>query len=339
MSYKEEVMNKQVVRTVFAVSVMLLISVSLIFAAGAAERADRVVVYSAGPGSLSSMIAEGFEEKTGITVDLFQGTTGSVVGRLEAEQNNPQADVVVLASWPAGMDLMNKGWLEQYEPENADLLQDGWNLDNYIFGYSASALGVTYNTDHITDPGNDWTDYAQPRFKDIVAMPDPAASGSALDFLAGYVYTFPDTAWDFLQGLSDNGLEVAGANRPALNSVITAANYLVLAGVDYMAYGDMALGNPIDIIYPASGTVVNPRPAMIMKSARNMENAKKFLDYMLSDEAQDFVASVYIIPGRKDVPAHPDRVAYEDINVFDLDWDWMTENQSSINEEFQRIFR
>ena len=338
MSSQEVVMMKKFSRVVLVVMLILGVSVPVLFGAAAAP-ANRVVVYTAGPGSLSSKIAEGFEAKTGISVEMFQGTTGSVVGRLEAEQDNPHADVVVLASWPSGMELMNRGWLQQYEPVNVDLLHDGWNLDNYLFGYSASALGVTYNTDNITDPGNDWTDYVKPEFKDIVAMPDPSASGSALDFLAGYVLNFPDTAWDFFQGLRDNGLELAGANRPALNSVLTAANYLVLAGVDYMAYGDMALGNPIDIYYPESGTVVNPRPAMILKTARNMENAQKYIDYLLSDEAQQFVADLYIIPGRKDIDSHPDRVGYFDMNVFDLDWDWMAENQEDINNRFQDIFR
>ncbi len=330
--------NKDVKR-VLAVMLILVFVLPGLFAAGRADTVGKVVVYTAGPGNLSEMIANGFTKKTGIEVEMFQGTTGSVLGRLEAEQHNPHADVVVLASWPAGLDLLKKGWLEQYKPANADLLIDGWNWDNYFFGYSASALGVTYNTDRITDPGNDWTDYTHERFKGVVAMPDPASSGSALDFLAGYVYTFPDTAWDFFRGLNTNELEIAGANRPALNTVVTAANYLVLAGVDYMAYGDMALGNPINIVYPASGTVVNPRPAMILKSAKNMDNAKKFMDYLLSDEAQKFVADVYIIPGRRDVAAHPDRLGYADINVFDIDWEWMAENQSSINEQFQAIFR
>lgn len=327
------------VRTVFVCAMVCLVA-SFAFAGGAAEEGPgSVTVYSAGPGSLSEALAVGFEQATGIRVDLFQGTTGSVLGRLEAEADNPHADVVVLASWPAAFSLLEQGWLEQYRPANAELLQDGWNHDDYFFGYSASALGVTYNTDMIDDPGTDWTDYVESRFQGVVAMPDPAASGSALDYLAGYVLNNPDTAWDFFQQLRDNGLELAGANRPALNSVVTASNYLVLAGVDYMAYGDMAQGNPIDIFYPASGTVVNPRPAMMTSFARNPENARKFMDYLLSEEAQQMVAAQYILPGRRDIAAHPDRVSYEDIPVLELDWNWMAENQGTINERFQEIFR
>lgn len=327
------------VRIVMALTLVCVVGFP-VFAGGAAEEGPgSVVVYSAGPGGLAERIALGFEAETGIQVEMFQATTGAVLGRLEAEAGNPHADVVVLASWPAAFSLLENGWLAQYRPENADLLNDGWNHDDYFFGYSASALGVTYNTDRIDDPGTDWTDFTDPRFEGIVAMPDPSASGSALDFLAGYVLNNPDTAWDYFADLRANNLEVAGANRPALDSVITASNYMVLAGVDYMAYGVMEQGNPIDIFYPASGTVVNPRPAMMTNFGRNPENAQRFLDYLLSDEAQQFVADVYIIPGRRDVPAHPDRVQYADIPVLDLDWDWMAENQGEINDRFQEIFR
>lgn len=323
-----------------AILAMLTVVAALGFAGGAADRGPgSVVVYSAGPGSLSEAIARGFEAQTGITVELFQGTTGSVLGRLEAEADNPHADVVVLASWPAAFALLENGWLEQYRPRNAELLFDGWNHNDYFFGYSASALGVAYNTEQLSDPGSDWTDYARPEFRGIVAMPDPSASGSALDFLAGYVLNYGDEAWALFQRLRENQLEVAGANRPALNSVVTASNYLVLAGVDYMAYGDKAQGNPIDIIYPRSGTVVNPRPAMMTNFGRNRENARRFMDYLLSDEAQRMVADVYIIPGRRDIPVHPDRVGMDQIPLLELDWDWMAENQAAINDRFQAIFR
>lgn len=321
------------------VMVIVLIGLVGIFAFTAGEPEESVVVYSAGPGGLATNIAQGFEEKTGIKVDLYQATTGDVLGRLEAEADRPHADVVVLASWPAAFALYENGWLAQYEPENADKLIEGWNYDNYFFGYSASALGIVYNTNEVDDPGQDWGDFADERFRDVVAMPDPAQSGSCLDFVTGYVLNYGDEAWELFETLAANGLEVAGPNRPALDSVVTAANFVVLAGVDYMTYGAMAEGSPVDMFYPESGTVVNPRPAMMTSWSNNPEGAQAFLDYMLSDEAQQFVADDYILPGRADVEAHPDRVGYADIPVLDLDWDWMAENQGEVLTRFQQIIR
>lgn len=313
----------------------------LVGGCAAADGSDEpLVVYSAGPGGLAESLAEGFTQETGIKVDLFQSTTGAVVGRLEAEMDNPVADVVVLASWPSGMDLMERGLLHTYtDAANADLLNDGWNGDNQLFGYSASALGITYNTELIEQPGEDWEDYTAEQFNGLVAMPDPSESGSALDFIAGYLSDQGDSGWSLFEGLAENGLEVAGANRPALDSVINGANGVVLAGVDYMAYTVMEQGEPINIHYASSGTVVNPRPAMILDSSERKEAAEQFIDYLLSDEAQEIVAADYLLPGRRDIDAHPDRVPFEEINELDIDWEWMMEEQEAINERFQESIR
>jgi len=46
------------------------------------------------------------------------------------------------------------------------------------------------------------------------------------------------------------------ANNEALNPVITGEKSIVLAGVDYMTYAAKAKGEPVDLVYPSSGTVI-----------------------------------------------------------------------------------
>jgi iron(III) transport system substrate-binding protein len=83
--------------------------------------------------------------------------------------------------------------------------------------------------------------------------------------------------------------------------------------VDYIALGAKAKGEKIEVIYPASGTVLEARPAMILKSARNPAGARKFIDYMLSLEGQSLVAKTLLLPARTDVPAL--RPGWNDIKV------------------------
>ena len=82
--------------------------------------------------------------------------------------------------------------------------------------------------------------------------------------------------------------------------------------------------NDETIPYPASGTVVNPRPAMILKTAPNMDNAKAFVDFLFSDEAQKLVADAYLLPGRSDVQCE-NRTNLSDIPQITTDWDKMME--------------
>ena len=57
------------------------------------------------PAGLADKLAEGFYASTGIEVEQFQGTTGEILARLEAEKANPVADVVILASWSDGLSM------------------------------------------------------------------------------------------------------------------------------------------------------------------------------------------------------------------------------------------
>ena len=46
----------------------------------------------------------------------------------------------------------------------------------------------------------------------------------------------------------------------------------------------------IKVVYPVEGTVFLPAQIGIVKNAKNVENAKAFVDFMLSEEAQRFLA-------------------------------------------------
>ncbi|GIQ69676.1 ABC transporter substrate-binding protein [Xylanibacillus composti] len=311
---------------------------------GAQEMAasgSKLVVYTAGPGGVAEAIKEGFEAKTGITIEQFDGTTGKILARLEAEKNNPVADVVILASWPSGIAMKEQGLTQSYAgAANSDNLYPTWiDADKHLFGYSASALGMTYNTKLVDNPPSDWADFAGADWQGAVNIPDPSLSGSALDFISGYLNERGDEGWELFQALKNNGVALAGANKEALDPVITGAKSAVMAGVDYMAYSEIAKGEPIEIAYPISGTVINPRPSMILKDAQNVENAQKFIDYLLSDEAQEMVANAYLLPGRSDVPAHQDRTQVDEIKLLDYDWNWMTEQGPAITTEFLDLFK
>ncbi|MCL2880671.1 MAG: ABC transporter substrate-binding protein, partial [Treponema sp.] len=294
-----------------------------------AKLSGRVVVYQPSPAGLADELAAGFEAKTGVKVEQFQGTTGEILARLEAEAANPQADVVILASWADGLGM--KSQAVSYIPANSDLMYSSWkDSDNTMFGTSASAVGVIYNTRIFPTLSADWSDLAKPQYKDQLAIPDPEKSGSCKDFLSGYINNKGEAAgWKVWEDLAANGMTVPGANAAALEAVTTGERGILVAGVDYNAYSSMAQGEPLNIYYPAGGTVINPRPAMILKTSPDMANAKAFMDYLLSDEAQKMVADAYLLPGRSDVKCG-NRANVSDIPVLTTDWNWMMSNSAAI---------
>lgn len=298
-----------------------------------AELSGEVTVYMPSPKGLNKVYVEEFEEATGVKVNLFEGTTGEILARLEAEKDNPVADVVVLASWSDGLAYAEENDLISYpEAENVDLLYDGWvNEDYTLFGTSASAVGVIYNTTLIDELDADWSDLASDEYADMITIPDPQKSGSCKDFLTGYM-SATDEDWSAFEGMAENGLTIGGANKAALESVLTGEKAILVAGVDYNAYSSAADGEPVAIYYPESGTVINPRPAMILGTSENVENAKAFIDYLMSDEAQQAVADAYLLPGRSDVLCE-NRTNVEDIPQLDYDWEWMMDNADDVAQK------
>ncbi|MCH4178690.1 MAG: ABC transporter substrate-binding protein [Megasphaera sp.] len=285
----------------------------------AAAPEQKITVYMPSPAGLSDKLCQGFEKKAGIKVEKFQGTTGEILARLEAEKSNPVADVVILASWSDGLSMKQKGELQSYRPSQADALVNDWiDGDNQLVGYSASAAGIIYNTNITPELNADWDELANPRYRGMLAIPDPEKSGACKDFLAGYVNK---NGWNTFQALAENGMKIPGANKAAMEAVTTGEVGILVAGVDYNAYEAIKKGEPLAIYYPKSGTIINPRPAMIMKNAPDTENAKKFMDYLLSDEAQQLIANAFLIPGRRDIKAKG--TPLESIPQITPEWDNM----------------
>lgn len=274
-----------------------LLAAVLAVAAGSAQ-AD-VTVYTAGPGGLIDELATGFTAATGTKVNVFQATTGKIMARLEAEASNPVADVVISASWGTATDFAAQGLLLDYDSPNAAMVPDFLKMPGAV-AQGVSGLVIAWNPASGTPKPTDWADLAKPEYKDLVTLPDPAQSGGTYTMVEAMM---ANGMTDVLQGLADNGAIVAGANAAALNPVLQGAKAAVFAGVDYITMAAAAKGESIEAVFPPSGTVIAPRPMMILKSTRNEADAKAFFDYVLSDEGQAMVAKSFLMPARTDVPA------------------------------------
>lgn len=284
--------------------------------------AGSLVFYSAGPGGLANDLVEAFTAETGIEVEMFQSTSGDVLGRLEAEMSNPIADVVYLASWVPAVNYRDEGRIRPYTPANTDGLHEGWaDGEGFFYGRDGSALAMTINTDLAPNTPTDWEDLASEEWADLVIMPDPQESGTARDFVAAFADDRgEDAAFALFDALIDNGLAVEGPNRPAVDSVVSGTHAAVIAGVDYMGYGDIASGEPLEVIMAESGTIVTPRPVFITEWSENVAQAEAFMDFMFSDTAQQIVVDRYLIPGRADIEVQDIMIPFDEVPLLGYDW-------------------
>lgn len=296
--------------------------------------AHALTVYTAGPGSLAKNLASGYEKKTGVKVNIFQATTGKVMARLEAEQANPQADILISASWDTAEDLHNRGWLLPYASSNAENVPDALKTAEYV-AQGVSALGIVWNTKSGTPEPKEWQDLTSADFKDKVTTPDPALSGASLDLLIGLQNSMGDKAWSLFDALKQNGMVVSGPNAQAVTPVMQGAKAAVFGAVDYVSYGNISQGESLKVIFPASGTVIAPRPMMILKTTQHADDAKAFVDYVLSPEGQALVADAWLMPARTDVEAK--RPLLNDLRILPTTNDGTSE-RSDVLQRFNTLF-
>lgn len=285
-------------------------------AASAVSAAD-LTVYSAGPKPLSAALAEAFTAKTGIKVNLFQSNSGKVMARYEAEKANPQADVLISASWGHAINLSEAGDLLAYTSPNAETVPGSLKTDDYV-AQGAAAIAIAYNTSMDLPVPAEWSDLTGEAYYDMVTMPDPTASGSALTLVQGLASQDADVTWKLFADLKANGMIIPGANAAALNPVLSGARGVVFGAVDYIALGQKAKGEAIEVVYPESGTVLAPRPIMIPKTTDQADEAKQFVDFVLSDEGQKLVADRLILPARTDIAAK--RPGWDELNLIEFDY-------------------
>ena len=296
--------------------------------------AHALTVYTAGPGSLAKNLSSGFEKKSGVKVDIFQATTGKVMARLEAEQANPQADILISASWDTAEDLHTRGWLLQYQSANAEKVPAELRSADYV-AQGISALGIVWNTKSGTPEPKEWQDLTTEAFKDKVTTPDPALSGASLDLLIGLQNGMGDKVWSLFDELKKNGMVVSGPNAQAVTPVMQGAKAAVFGAVDYVSYGNINQGESLKVIFPASGTVIAPRPMMILKSTQHADDAKAFVDYVLSPEGQAMVADAWLMPARVDVKAK--RPLLNELKILPTKSDGSSE-RGDILKRFNAIF-
>ncbi|KPQ02918.1 ABC transporter substrate-binding protein [Marinobacter sp. HL-58] len=310
---------------------LLLVTVPLVSPATAF--AEELTVYTAGPRALIDALVRDFREQTGTRVNVFQSSTGQVMARLESERSRPNADVVISASWDSAAALKEGGELLEYTPKGADQVPDDLRDSHYI-AQGIAALGLVWNRDSDVPEPADWRDLADPEYRDQVTMPDPSQSGAAFQLLTGLLGEYgEEETWALMQSLRDNGMLVPGPNARALNPVLQGAKSVVFGAVDYIALGQRANGERIEVIFPESGTVLSPRPMMILKSTDNPEAAKAFMDFMLSEAGQAHVADRYLIPARGDVEGK--RPGLDELKQLEVDSDAMNIRRKEIIENFR----
>ena len=299
---------------------------SLTFFGCEKNQSQELRVYSIIHDEETEALTKLFTDKTGIPVSYLRATTGELVNRVITEKNDPQADILLGGASSYHIQADKEGALESYaSPLAKNLPSYAVASDNTWTGFCVLTLGIGVNSKRFAEkfPGTPlpktWEDLLNPAFKGEIVLNNPAASSTGYIFVQNQLQRLGDEkGWEYLLALTKNvGQFPDSGSAPA--KLLGTGEYAL--GVSYLH----ALAK-----YNAQGFSVKPIAppqsagdvdcVSIMKNTKNLSAAKKFVDFMLSVEAQELMSEfTFTAPVNPEAKAVSGSIAISDIDLIDYD--------------------
>ena len=226
---------------------------------------------------------------------MTRKSTGDILNQIRAEKAAPAIDVWWGGTGDTHLQAGSENLLETYQPAHErDMLPWAQNFFAMSGGRSAGiyagALGFAYNSDllralKLPAPAC-WKDLTDIAYRGRIRSGNPNSSGTAFTTLATLVQLFgEDEAFRFLAALNRNIDEYTTAGSAPVKA---AARGETLIGISFMhdAVTQKQAGSPLVIVAPCEGTGYEIGAVSIVKGARHIEEAKRFVDFVLSPEGQ-----------------------------------------------------
>jgi thiamine transport system substrate-binding protein len=253
----------------------------------------------------SDTVIKAFEEANNVKlVFVKSGDGGAALNKAILTKNNPQADVFYGVDNTFLSRALEAGIYEAYESPALASIPDEFKLDkthqvtpvdygdvciNYDKAYFASAkLTLPTSLDDLT----------KPEYKGLLVVENPASSSTGLAFLLATISQYgPDHYLDYWQQLKENGLVIVDGWETAYNTNFSGSSG---KGAQPMVVS-YASSPAVEVIY--ASTPVNEAPTAslvgtnmcfrqiefvgILKGTQHLQLAKKFVDFMLSQQFQE----------------------------------------------------
>lgn len=300
---------------------MMVLALLVAISPAPAQTRREVVVVTSFPSAFYEPFRRAFEAREpGLRLQIHNRKTTAAVSLIASGQFD-HADVF-WASAPDAFDILQRAgrFMPGLDIKRGQHLTSigGFPINDpkgEYFGFSVSGYGLIWNADVLrqaqVEPPRAIADLANPRFRGLLAMSAPSRSGTTHLMVETILQRLGwERGWALWMRIAGN------------LATITARSYSVSAGV---AQGRFGVGLSIDFLgkegyaggriaqgYP-SESVFLPASIAILKSARNAEGAKRFLEFVLSDDGQKILQEPDIgrPPVSRTVKVEADRNLFE----------------------------
>lgn len=330
--------------------VLLLLCAAPAWAAGftpdpvnlaAAKKEGVVRWYTSTPIAAAQKIADLFQRRTGIRVELFRSGGSAVLRRFmqELSTGTKAADVLTTSDPAASAALAQRGAFVAFKPKNFDKIPDEVkDKDGYWIAQRLNMLAIAVRGDKVApaDRPKTWSDLTNPKYKNMMVMPDP--SFTSLQLVA--VGTLSQKlGWSFYKKLKANGIMIVEGHQQVADMLKSGERTIAAEELDSYAAADRKAGHPIVTIFPTEGAFAIASPTAIVKGGPDPNAAKVFAQFMIGDEVQKMFPSVGIFAARRDVPPPAGNPALGSLKLMPVDYGALEKREARIKDRFNEIFQ
>lgn len=308
------------------------LTLSMALSGAAAWAGDNITVYTAAPQNFVDALVPMYEAQSGNTVEVIKAGSGELLNRLTAESSKPVADVL----WSVDGTVIdfNTDLFEAYTSVHADAIVPSLVKSENWSPFTAVVMTFVVNESKLGDlavPAS-WADLAKPEYDDLISSARGDKSGSAFIQFATVLQAFgdEDAGWEVYKGMLANF--VLSDSSGAVPRFVNDGELPIGITLEDAALRYKEGGGPVTIVYPSEGTAMAPDAMAIVKGGPSSDAGKTFIDFILSKEAQEVVASLGRRPVRSDVASNELLVPLSEVPTIDYDFGWAANNRARLIE-------
>lgn len=330
---------------ILLVLMMIIALPSALFAAGAQEVEDsgpeEVVVYASVDEANAKKILDAFTEDTGIKAAFVHLSSGPAYSRIQAESNNPQADVWLGA--PSENHIMAKdaGLTVAYKSDDWANLGDQFkDSDGYWRSFYMNPMAFGVNTDALKKAGasmpTSWADLTKPEYEGLIQAPTPQASGTAYNIVASLVtMRGEDAAYEYMAKLNRN-IQTYTSSGTGPSKAVAVGQCAIGIQFTPAFFQFITEGYPLKVVFPKEGVGFEAPAVSILKGAKNMEAAEILLDWLVSKDGQDVLseASTFFYPVNPEASLGEGMPEFASLKTVSIDIEWAGANKERLVERW-----